>query len=595
MAAMQGMTRAGRAGTTLIGAIAVMLALTGTASAAVFTPTTFVDEEVQAGDCPADAVESNPDADCSLREAIDAASTRAGADEVVLAAGRYELDPDKDTVRIRRLKGETEEGLLIRGAGARATTIDGNGTTENETRVLTFNSGSVSEVRDLAITGGAVTGSSNGGAIKVQDGPDATVTMTRVWIHGNTSENDGGAISNRGKLTLVQSLVSDNVADGSGGGIENDDELTLINTTISGNRALGDIPRVELSEQFEDEEGNGGGIDNDGDDSEVEMLPPTLAETETETASEAPFVRAENSTITGNQAAGNGGGISTAIQEAGAVAPQGAPRAGAYFHNSIVSDNTADAEANCSGNYPLGSGAQSSSEGNNIEDGETCQFTAPGDQDNTPKLGPLADNGGGTDTHALLEGSLAIDTAAAEGCPATDQRGIARPQRTACDVGAFELEAAPVTAPPLVDPPAQEQPAPPPQGQPECTDTTDPLTTLRNSGLRIGTRSVKLSGSSRDPGACTTGIQRVEVSMAKVSGTGLNCRFIRSSNRFVISPFANCRQPILFVADGMTKWKFTFRGRIEPGKYRAQARAYDVARNKETPKKGRNIIYFEVK
>ena len=41
---------------------------------------------------------------------------------------------------------------------------------------------------------------------------------------------------------------------------------------------------------------------------------------------------------------------------------------------------------------------------------------------------PLADNGGPTLTHALDAGSPAIDTADAGACPATDQRGVARPQ-----------------------------------------------------------------------------------------------------------------------------------------------------------------------
>ena len=56
------------------------------------------------------------------------------------------------------------------------------------------------------------------------------------------------------------------------------------------------------------------------------------------------------------------------------------------------------------------------------------------------RLGPLADNGGPTRTFALLPGSVAINAAGA--CsPATDQRGIARPQGSACDAGAFEVEA----------------------------------------------------------------------------------------------------------------------------------------------------------
>jgi hypothetical protein len=57
----------------------------------------------------------------------------------------------------------------------------------------------------------------------------------------------------------------------------------------------------------------------------------------------------------------------------------------------------------------------------------------------------------------------------------------------------------------------------------------------------------------------------------------------------------NCRQPILFIADGTTQWQFRFRVKLKPGKYRAQARGYDEVRNKETPKKRQNIVVFTVK
>ena len=53
-------------------------------------------------------------------------------------------------------------------------------------------------------------------------------------------------------------------------------------------------------------------------------------------------------------------------------------------------------------------------------------------------LGPLAENGGLTPTHALIPASPAIDTAQGS-CPSTDQRGEARPSGLACDIGAFEL------------------------------------------------------------------------------------------------------------------------------------------------------------
>src|SRR5207244_8187426 len=56
-----------------------------------------------------------------------------------------------------------------------------------------------------------------------------------------------------------------------------------------------------------------------------------------------------------------------------------------------------------------------------------------------PKLGPLQNNGGPTKTQALGSGSAAIDgvPTIAASCPATDQRGVSRPQGGQCDIGAF--------------------------------------------------------------------------------------------------------------------------------------------------------------
>ena len=97
--------------------------------------------------------------------------------------------------------------------------------------------------------------------------------------------------------------------------------------------------------------------------------------------------------------------------------------------NSIVADNSSETGPNCL--------KAATSKGNNIENGSSCGFGAAGDQTAEPLLGPLQDNGGPGPTHALLAGSPALDHGAA--CPATDERGVVRPQGAACDVGAYEL------------------------------------------------------------------------------------------------------------------------------------------------------------
>jgi hypothetical protein len=88
----------------------------------------------------------------------------------------------------------------------------------------------------------------------------------------------------------------------------------------------------------------------------------------------------------------------------------------------------------------------------NIESpGDTCGFDQSTDQVSVSAealaLGPLQDNGGPTETHALGAGSVAInvmpeeDCLDADGLPlTTDQRGEPRPGGTICDVGAFEVQ-----------------------------------------------------------------------------------------------------------------------------------------------------------
>src|SRR5207253_10692871 len=80
-------------------------------------------------------------------------------------------------------------------------------------------------------------------------------------------------------------------------------------------------------------------------------------------------------------------------------------------------------------------------QGYNLSSDTSCGFTRATDITTpTPRLGPLAPNGGPTETMALLPGSPAINEggSGANGCPATDQRGVRRPQGAACDIGAYE-------------------------------------------------------------------------------------------------------------------------------------------------------------
>jgi hypothetical protein len=76
-------------------------------------------------------------------------------------------------------------------------------------------------------------------------------------------------------------------------------------------------------------------------------------------------------------------------------------------------------------------------DGGNLADDATCGVTTP-IPDTLTLLDPLlADNGGPTQTHALLTGSTAVDNGGVCGL-LVDQRGVARDDG-ACDSGAYEL------------------------------------------------------------------------------------------------------------------------------------------------------------
>ena len=134
-----------------------------------------------------------------------------------------------------------------------------------------------------------------------------------------------------------------------------------------------------------------------------------------------------NSTIVGNSApGGTAGGLM--------VATFGAP-VDVTVQNTIIADN---GTYNCQVQGDLAA-AVLTSLGNNVSTDGSCAaigsdvIVAPGGAG----VDILADNGGPTQTHALLAGSVAIDAANVAVCPAADQRGITRD--AACDVGAYEF------------------------------------------------------------------------------------------------------------------------------------------------------------
>jgi hypothetical protein len=137
-----------------------------------------------------------------------------------------------------------------------------------------------------------------------------------------------------------------------------------------------------------------------------------------------------NSTFSGNGAEDGGGGV--------IVSTEGS----ASFKSTILAASTSG--GNCSGTI--------TDLGYNISDDDSCGFTATGSQNNTDPLldsAGLANNGGPTQTVALLSGSPAIDAILLASCTdqdgtplTTDQRGFRRPDNGegVCDIGAYEFQ-----------------------------------------------------------------------------------------------------------------------------------------------------------
>lgn|GEM_PF-4904807 len=116
------------------------------------------------------------------------------------------------------------------------------------------------------------------------------------------------------------------------------------------------------------------------------------------------------------------------------------------LENTLIGDNSAPEAPDCSRDVEFGVSSQGVnllSIGDGGTFGEDC-LTGPPDLVGTlptpidPLLGPLADNGGFTPTHAVLSGSPAINEAPDQG-ETDDQRGVPRPQGAGLEIGAFEF------------------------------------------------------------------------------------------------------------------------------------------------------------
>jgi uncharacterized repeat protein (TIGR01451 family)/CSLREA domain-containing protein len=286
--------------------------------------------------------------------------------------------------------------------------------------------------------------------------PGNTATLVSLTMT-NGRANVGGVIRNQGNLTIRDAVISGGIVGADGGGIYNDNGiLQIFDSTISGNTAAniaGGISNVGFaiaasatiinSSIVDNRAAFTGGIANQG--ATLSLTNCTIA----------------NNEATGADPTGDGGGLANVAsgfnttatlvnctfagnRQLSAVSPTADDvYSGNFGFQSTVSvKNTilGGSAATATPNLRVFAGGIITSEGNNLStDAGAGLLTGPGDLVNTdPLLAPLANHGGPTQTFALLPGSPAINAGTATGAPATDARGIARPQLGTVDIGAYE-------------------------------------------------------------------------------------------------------------------------------------------------------------
>ncbi|MDX6587906.1 MAG: hypothetical protein QOI31_2379 [Solirubrobacterales bacterium] len=405
---------------------------------------------------------------CTLREAINAANVRSGADRIKVEGGeRYVLAEQA---------GPTEylywyDPLSIVASGRHLATIDAAGIDR------AFYGGTKLSLESIRVTGGVgegdpvfplgfgggiaaldevelidskVTGNragEQGGGVLVE----GFLTMKRSQVTGNESGDGGGGIVMVAGGQIQDSRITGNTAGNFGGGLligpPLGNTVTISRTTVSGNHAvlvsgtdaggggiaipsgLAKITSSTISGNTSDR--TGGGIRVTGANAELRMENSTVADNDARehgggiNAANGPTIELEAVTIVRNDgdsdddSVGSGGGVHHVATAGFSVA------------NSLIALNAAFAGPDCGGD-PFASGGH-----NLIGDTAGCSgFPVAGDLvDLVPKLGSLANNGGPTQTVRLKKGSPAIGGAGAS-APAKDQRGAKRDAQP--DIGAYE-------------------------------------------------------------------------------------------------------------------------------------------------------------
>jgi CSLREA domain-containing protein len=421
--------------------LAVLLA-PGAASAATIEVTDTTDDYF-----------ASPGGTCSLREAIQAANDNAdfggcarpgsGVADTIVLEGDQTYTRSRAGIDDTNVDGDLDitGPTTIEVEGQGKATIDGN----DIDRVIEVRPGARLTGSGLILTNGEVTfGQPQAGGGGILNGGRLVLRSTRVT--GNEAPSGpsgcpcGGAIyALGGRVNLEKVLLTDNSAQQSGGGIAAfDGEVTVLSSTIARNQSqsgaglTATVPVTMRGSTVSGNDATGTSMNAGGGGVRASGGPVTLT----------------NSTVSGNEAYVNGGGIDS---DDGAI----------RLHAVTVTANTADADGNGTGH---GGGivgetgirnsivsrnsdlnptdpapdcfvSQDDPGHNLVGRGTGCAEGGSNIATNRPKLRPLADYGGPTETHALRPESRAVGKAG-QTAPPRDQRGVRRDAHP--DIGAFE-------------------------------------------------------------------------------------------------------------------------------------------------------------
>ena len=281
-------------------------------------------------------------------------------------------------------------------------TLNGNGLS----RLFQITTGTTVELKNMVLTNGG--GNTLGGAIF----NEGTLKLTKSIISDSRASTSGGGIYNTGALVVIDSTLSNNRSmQSDGSAIWNRGSLTITNSTIMNNSASASCTQNCF-----------GGIYNSG---EMIVTNSTFYGNYPSAIHSFGKSTIKNSTLAYNPGFGI---IAVANYSTGSNTSE------LHLINTILAKNTSSwnsASQDCFNN-----GAMLLTNSNNLIESGNCGTPL---LSSDPKLGALANNGGPTQTMALLPDSPAIDTGNDTNCAATDQRGVTRPQDAGCDIGAYEF------------------------------------------------------------------------------------------------------------------------------------------------------------